>query len=117
VTRRQQCFFIRSSAMPDGTDRMNHVFRRQTIAGGNLCLASLTTSERSAVGQQFWPRRAMDCAINAAAAEKRRICGVDDRINRKLRDVSFDRAQDCPCYLPNWARLIDSSVSVAMIPS
>jgi hypothetical protein len=37
--------------------------------------------EGTAFGQKLRPRRAMDRAINAAAAEQRGIRGVDDGVN------------------------------------
>src|SRR5205814_9940446 len=60
-------------AVPDGADGVDHVLRRQQIAAGDLSVAGGAAAERSALAQQFRPRRAVDCAGHAAAAEQARI--------------------------------------------
>ena len=72
---------------------MNHMPRRQPIALGDLGVAGLAAVERAAFGEQLGPGRAMDRAIDATAAEQRRIRGVDDGVNAQRRDVGDDDFQ------------------------
>ena len=67
-----------------GPDRMDHMPRRQPISAGDLGIAGRATIERAAFGEQFGPGRAMDRAIDAAAAEQRRVRGVDDGVNAQV---------------------------------
>ena len=60
---------------------MDHMPRRQPIAAGDLGVAGLAAMERAAFGEQLGPGGAMDRAVDAAAAEQRRIRGVDDGVN------------------------------------
>jgi len=69
------------------------VLRRQPIAAGDLRVAGGAAAERSALAQQFRPGRAVDCAIDPAAAEQAGIRRVDDRVHRETRDVGLDGAQ------------------------
>ena len=93
VARRQRLIFALAAAVPDRTDGMNHMPRRQPITLGDFGVAGLAAMERAAFGQQLGPGRAMDRAIDAAAAEQRGIRGVDDGVNAKRRDVGDDDFQ------------------------
>ena len=57
------------AAVPDRADGMNHMPCRQPISKGDFGLAGRAAMEGSAFGQKLRPGRAMDCAIDAAAAE------------------------------------------------
>jgi hypothetical protein len=72
---------------------MNHVPRRQPITAGDFGVAGFATAERAAFGDKPWSRGAMDCTIDAAAAEQRRIRRVHDRVNVERRDVGDDDFQ------------------------
>ena len=72
---------------------MNHMPRRQPITAGDFGVAGFATAERAAFGEKPWSRGAMDCTIDAAAAEQRRIRGVHDRVNAERRDVGDDDFQ------------------------
>src|SRR5262245_37538532 len=74
----------------NGTDRMDHILRRQIVSPGNLRVAGLATTQSAAFFKQFRPGCAMDCPIHAASAEKRGIGGIDDRINLKLCYIALD---------------------------
>ncbi len=67
---------------------MDHMPRLQTIAAGDLGLAGIAAAERLAFAQQFRPRRAMDGAVHAAAAEQRAVGGIDDGIDLERGDVA-----------------------------
>jgi hypothetical protein len=55
--------------------------RRQAISFGDFGVAGVAAVQRVAFGEQFRPGRAMDCTIDATAAEQRAIRGVDDGVN------------------------------------
>jgi hypothetical protein len=87
ITRRQRFVFALVSAVPNRAHGVNHMARRQPITPGDFGVAGCAAMKRAAFRQQFLPGRAMDRAIHAAAAEQRRIRGVDDGVNAKCRDV------------------------------
>src|SRR5262249_10790166 len=53
----------------------------------------LAAVERPAFGEQFRSCGAMNCAIDPAAAQERRVGGVDDGVKRKLGDVALDNVE------------------------
>jgi hypothetical protein len=55
--------------------------RRQPVTLGDLRIADRATPKLAAFGQKLGPRRAMDRAVDPAAAEQGRIRGVDDGVN------------------------------------
>jgi hypothetical protein len=67
--------------MPNRSDGMNDVPRRQPIPFGDFGVAGGAATKRAAFCQQLRPCRAMDRAIDTAAAQQRRIRGVDDGVN------------------------------------
>ena len=69
---------------------MNDVTSRQTIAFGHLGITYITTTETAALLNEFGPGRAMDRTVDATAAQKRRACGVYDRIDSQCCDVTQD---------------------------
>ncbi len=83
----EQLFLARGAAAPDRADRVNHVLGRQPIAAGDLGAAGLAAAERFAFGSQLRTGGAVNGAIHAAAAEQRAVCRIDDRVERKRRDV------------------------------
>ena len=70
VARRQQILFAFAAAVPHRSDRMDHEARRQPVAARDLRVAGVAAAERAAFRQQLRARRAMDRAIDAAAAEQ-----------------------------------------------
>jgi hypothetical protein len=66
---------------------MNHMPRRQPITSGDFDVAGCAAMERAAFDQQFRPGRPVDRTVYAAAAEQRRIRGVDDGVNAECRDI------------------------------
>ncbi len=67
--------------------------RAQTVALRDLGIAGRTSPERPALGQKLGTGSVVDCAINAASAKERRICGVDDGVNAECRDVGDDNLE------------------------
>jgi hypothetical protein len=55
--------------------------RRQLVAFGDFGVTGRAAMQRTAFGEQFRSGGAVDRAVDAAAALKRIIRGVDDRIN------------------------------------
>ena len=66
---------------------MDHMPRRKIVSSGDLGAAGLATMEVAAFGKKLRPGRAMDRAVDATAAEQRRVRGVDDGVNAQARDV------------------------------
>src|SRR2546423_90677 len=75
------------AAAPRRRGGMDHVLAGQTVAARDLGSAGCAAVERAALGEQFRPRRAVDGAIDAAAAQQRGVGGIDDGIDRKRGDV------------------------------
>ena len=69
------------AAAPDRTDRMNDVPGLEAIAAGDLGGTGVAAAQRLALGQQLGSGGAMDRAVDAAAAEQRRVRGVDDGVD------------------------------------
>lgn len=80
--------------MPDRADRVNDMAGKQTITPGELGVTRLAAAQPAALLQQFRPCGPVNRAIHAAAAQQRRIRGVDDRARRQRGDVGLQRAQD-----------------------
>ena len=72
------------AAIPDRADGMDHMPRRQPITSGDLGAAGLAAIERAAFGEKLRPGRAMDRAIDAAAAEQRRLAALTMASTRKV---------------------------------
>jgi len=87
ITRRQRFIFALVSTVPNRAHGVNYMPRRQPITPGDFGVAGCAAVKRAAFRQQLRPGRPMDRAIHAAAAEQRRISGVDDRVNAKCRDI------------------------------
>jgi hypothetical protein len=81
IARRQRFILALAAAMPDRPYGMNDMPRRQLVAFGDFGVAGRAAMQRTAFGKQFRSGGAMDRAVDAAAAPKRIIRGVDDRIN------------------------------------
>jgi hypothetical protein len=76
--------------MPYRSDGMDDMPRRQAITSGDFGIAGGAAVKRAAFGEQLRPCRAMDCAIDAAAAQQRRVRGVDDGVNAQRRNIGND---------------------------
>ena len=63
------------------------------ITLGDLGIACRATMQRTAFGQQFRPRGAMNRAIDPTAAQQRRIGGVDGAVNAKRCNIGDDDFQ------------------------
>jgi hypothetical protein len=81
IARCQSGIFALAAAVPDRADGMNHVPRRQPIARRDFGIAGGAAVERAAFRKKLRPGRAMDRAIDTAAAEQRGVRGVDDGVN------------------------------------
>src|ERR1700722_4429277 len=95
IARRQRGILALVAALPDRTDGMDHIPRREQIAACDFGVAGRAAMERAAFRQKLRPRRAMDRAIDAAATEQRRIGGVDDGVNAQGRDIGDDDLTPC----------------------
>jgi hypothetical protein len=90
IARRQSLVLALTPAVPDRTDGMNHMSRRQPIGLGDFGVTGLAATEGATLGEKLRPGRAMDCTIDAATAEQRRVRGVDDGVNAERCDVGDD---------------------------
>jgi len=73
----KQLLFLMASASPYWTWRMNHIFYRQPVSVGNLCLSRPAAAKRPALAQKFRTRRPVDGSVYASPAKQcsiRRIC-------------------------------------------
>jgi hypothetical protein len=89
----QQSILAGVAAMPDRPDGMDHMPGRQPVSPGDFGIAGGAATQRTAFGQQFGAGAAMDGAIDAAAAEQRRIRGVDDGVNAQTGDIGNNNFQ------------------------
>ena len=60
---------------------------RQPVTARGLRLAGAAAAERAAFGQQLRASRAVNRAVDAAAAEQRFVRGVDDGVDGESGDV------------------------------
>ena len=93
VTRGERGIFAVAALIPNRTDGMNHMPRRQPITSGNLGAAGLAAIQGTAFGEKLRSGGPMDRAIDAPAAEQRGVRRVDDGVNAKRRDVGDDDFQ------------------------
>lgn len=92
----RQCRLLATVAtMPDRPHRMDDVADRQPVTLGDLGVASGTAAQRAAFGQQLGAGGAMNRAVDATTAQQRSIRRVDDGIDIKCRDVSYDNVVTC----------------------
>src|SRR4029079_9988360 len=86
------------AAAPDRTDGVDHVTGGETKARGDARVARRAAADLPAGLEQLAARGAMDGAVHAAAAEQRRVGGVDDRVDVLLRDVAPNRLDECRAH-------------------
>jgi hypothetical protein len=77
----QQRILAMASAVPDRANGMNHMPRGQTVTACDFGAAGFGPTERAAFGKELGTGRAMDRAVDTAAAEERGTRGVDDGVN------------------------------------
>ena len=90
IARCEQRIFVTGTAVPNRSDGMDHMSRREPVALGDLGVSRFAAVERPTFGKQFRPGCMMDRAVDAAPAEERRIRGVDDGVNAQCGDVGND---------------------------
>ncbi|MEA2897290.1 MAG: hypothetical protein QOJ84_2905 [Bradyrhizobium sp.] len=90
IARGQRLVLAFAAAVPDRSDGMNDMPRRQLVALGDFGVAGCAAIKRAAFGEQLRPGGAMDRAIDAASAQQRGIRGVDDGVNTQRGDVGDD---------------------------
>jgi hypothetical protein len=90
VARRELLLLALAAPAPDRSDGVEHVPRPQTTGTCCLGVARPATAELSALPQDRRAAGAVDGAVDAAAAEQRRIGGVHDRMHILLGDVADD---------------------------
>src|ERR1700733_12727286 len=75
-------------AMPNRTDRVDHIFGRQPKTRRQLGFAGWAALELAAGLQKLRSGGAMDSAVNSAAAQKRAIGGIDDGVQCQAGDIA-----------------------------
>ena len=83
----EQAFLVARAAVPDRSDRMDHVPGLEPVSAGDLGRPGVAAAERPAFRQQLRPGRAMDRAVDPAAAEQRRVRRIHDGVDVERRDV------------------------------
>ena len=81
IARGQRLVLAFAAAVPDRPDGMNDMPRRKPVALGDFGIAGFAAMKRAAFGEQLGSGCAMDRAIDAAPAQQRGICGVDNGVN------------------------------------
>ncbi len=89
VARRQEIRFPICSSAPNRADRVNDVTRRELAGSCEFGLACFAASEQAALMHKLRASSAMNRTVNAASAEQRGICSVDDRVQCKGGDVGL----------------------------
>jgi hypothetical protein len=89
----KQIILTVAATIPHRPNRVDHMTGLEPITLGDLGITGGATLQRTAFGQQFRPRGPMDRAIDPAAAEQRRIGGVDDGVNAKRCNIGDDDFQ------------------------
>src|SRR5262249_17956192 len=82
---------------------------------GDAGLACRTAAERAAFLQQAAACRAMDGAIDAASAQQAFICGIDDDVDFRTRDVALFCADDAHLRPQNRMNQAKPSTTSAVI--
>jgi hypothetical protein len=86
----EQPILVPSAAAPDRPDGVDDMARLQREPGRDLRFARRAAAKRPAGRKQLRPGRPVNRTIDAAAAGKAGIGGVDDRIDRQGRDIGND---------------------------
>jgi hypothetical protein len=81
VARGQRLIFPPVTAVPDRADGVDDMPRRQPMAGRDFGVTGFAAIEGTAFGQEFGAGGAVNRAVDATAAEQRRVGGVDDGVN------------------------------------
>jgi hypothetical protein len=79
------------STVPHRANGVNDRSGGKPVAFGEFRLAGRATAEEAALSQEFRAGGAMDCPVNAAAAQQRAIGGVDDGIDGQSCDVGLEK--------------------------
>ena len=82
-------WFVVFAVVPYRSDGMDNVVGGEIVAPGDLGVACGTAVEGKAFGQEFGTGGSVDGAVNASAAEQRRIGGIDDRVMSPRWDSIF----------------------------
>jgi hypothetical protein len=90
ITGGEQNLLAGAAAAPNRPDGMDDVAGLQIETRRDLSLAGRAAAERKAGLQQLRSGGAVDGAVDAAAAGKLRIGGVDDGVDVQRRDVGDD---------------------------
>ena len=93
VAGRKRVIFTLAAIVPDRTDSMDHMPRRQPITPGDFGVAGFAAMERAALRQQLRSGRTVDRAVNPTAAKQRGVGGVDNGIDVQAGDVGDDDLQ------------------------
>src|SRR5438094_8539850 len=91
-------------AMPDRSDGVDDESSGQTIATSDFRFTGFTAAKCTAFREQFRSSGAMNRAVDSAAAEKRRVRRVHNRIDLELRDIpSRDLTIAVQMFLHEWS--------------
>src|SRR6185312_7055766 len=94
VAAREERRLAGGAAAPDGPDRVDHEARRQAEAWCDLRVADRAAAQLAAGVEERGSRRPVDGAVDTAAAQQRRIGGVDDRVDGERGDVGLAGFED-----------------------
>ena len=89
----QKLVFVRFTAAPDWSRRMDNIPAGQAIRFGCLGFAGGTAAKRAALCQKFRSCGTMDRAVHTAAAQQRGVRSIDNRVRLAFGDVALDDFQ------------------------
>src|SRR5713226_4208275 len=90
IATRQEFVFITLAAVPDGSDGVNDPFGPKAISFGDLGFAGITSIERPTFFRELGAGGAVNCSIDASAAQETLVGGVDNRIDVKRGNIALN---------------------------
>ena len=113
IARCEERIFVARTTVPNRSDGMNHMSRRELVTFGDLGVAGLAAVQGPAFVLQFGAGCIMNRPIDAATAEQRRIRRVDDGVNAERGDVGNNDFQP---RLADLARRAVQAEAAALTP-
>ena len=95
IAAAQEFRLLGAAVVPYGTDGTNDLASWETIRAGNTGFSREATAELPTLTEQLRSRRPVEGAVNASAAEQRRIGGIDDRVMSPRWDSIFKAVRTC----------------------
>ena len=89
----EQLRFVGKTVVPNGAYGMDNIFCVKLKSGSNNGFAGFAAAELTAAADKLRTRGAMNCAVNAVAAYKAGICGINYCVNLHIYDIAFNNGE------------------------